>query len=418
MTETRALSGWAAVAVLAFGGCTADEAIVWTPDSTGIVFAAKGTDATPERRAVTAVHHFDIRSKAMHVVVSSKDRTGTTLPAVSPDGKKVAVAQAWTWSRGQYIQVCTYRLDGTIDIGSKAFRLFNPIGILCPHWFTINPFTGPLLSAGATEENDTALAKGLFEKPYIVESKVEWSPDGRYLLAHTPMGCVRYDLEAKTFRQFAPSVTVGLHGFIGRCVLPNGKGFIAAWNGSWTKASPPSELSTLLKSLILVDWEGVSRRFSVSPEAERAVKGFAEEAQAEFEGGAPHFLDEGRWEGQVVIVPLSAGSLLIDPASRTVTYRDDPAVQRLRLWARRNRVVAVMTIGDDMTVVVAWGGRIDVRTRGAAWKTLSYGVNGRPRFFQSPNRRFVAVRFWTKKDVRRTLIVDSQGGIVGDFDVE
>ena len=69
-------------------------------------------------------------------------------------------------------------------------------------------------------------------------------------------------------------------------------------------------------------------------------------------------------------------------------------------------------------MIVAWHGRIEVRVRRAAWKTLNSGVKDRPEFFPSPDRRFVAVRFSTRDDVRRTLVVDSDGAVVGQFDAE
>ena len=102
-----------------------------------------------------------------------------------------------------------------------------------------------------------------------------------------------------------------------------------------------------------------------------------------------------------MVFPLSSGSLVIDPESRTITYRDDPAAQRLWMWARQNRVEAVERFGDDGTAIVAWKGRIDVRIRRAAWKTLDSGVKDRAEFFPSPNRRFVAVRFLTQDADRR-----------------
>ena len=274
MVGLRCLPCWVAASALALSGCLPD-AIVWAPDSSGIIFSTQGTDTTPERKAVTAIRHFDIQSKAMHVVVSSKERTATKLPAFSPDGKQVAVAHAWSWSRGQYIQVRTYRLDGSIDVASEAFRLFSPLAIVFPDVFKDNPLSGSLHPTGWSwvwEENPSP-PKRLFERPHIVESSVEWAADGKHLLVDTPMGCARYDLTTKKFRQFAPSVTVGLRGFIERSTLPNGQGFLAVWSGSgWSPNTPVSELLPLLKSLVVVDWEGISRPFAVSPEAEQAVK--------------------------------------------------------------------------------------------------------------------------------------------------
>ena len=56
--------------------------------------------------------------------------------------------------------------------------------------------------------------------------------------------------------------------------------------------------------------------------------------------------------------------------------------------------------------------------RRAAWKTLDSGVGTQVEFFPSPDRRFIAARFSTQNDVRRTIIVNSDGVIVGEFDME
>jgi hypothetical protein len=176
-------------------------------------------------------------------------------------------------------------------------------------------------------------------------------------------------------------------------------------------------LLSVLKSTVLVDWEGVSRPFTVSPDTERAVKQFAEAAKNDVDLGLPAWR-QGRWDGRVVVCPLSAGSLVVDPEARTVSYREDPSVLRYTTWAKQNRVEAFERFGENRAEIVSWNGRIDVRVDRGAWKTLGYVSKDRAEFFPSPDRRLVAVRFVTQGNVRRTLVLDSQGVVVGEFDME
>jgi hypothetical protein len=88
------------------------------------------------------------------------------------------------------------------------------------------------------------------------------------------------------------------------------------------------------------------------------------------------------------------------------------------MWASQNQAEAVESFGDGGTMIVARDGRIDLKTRRASWKTLGSSVKGQAEFFPSPDRRFIAVRFLTPDDVRRTLIVDADGAIAGEFDTE
>ena len=300
MIRTRLLTCVALALAPTLSGC-APEPIVWSPDSSSFLFSTKGNETTPERAAVTAIRRFDVRSKSLRIVVSSKEWTATRLPAFSPDGRRVAVAQAWTWSKGQYVQVRTYRLDGSLDLASGEFRLLSPLIVTS---FFKSPSTSGQTSTGGTSWR---------ERPTIVESTVEWSPDGRHLLVDTPLGCARYDFDTKRFRQFAPSVTVGLPGLVGHSILPDGTGFIAVWSGTkWAESTPPAELLSVLKSTVLVDWEGVSRPFTVSPDAERAARSFAEATKNDVDVGLSVWRQR-RSDGRVVVCPLSAGSLVVDP---------------------------------------------------------------------------------------------------------
>jgi len=101
----------AGLAFLAVTGCEL-PGVAWLPDSSGIVFTEnKGT------RLV----HYDLKKKARRVIVNDTG-TRTTWPAVSPDGKQVAVAR-WTAIPGKasQLQVILYNLDGKEAHRSRAY---------------------------------------------------------------------------------------------------------------------------------------------------------------------------------------------------------------------------------------------------------------------------------------------------------
>src|SRR5262245_11506265 len=92
----------AGLAFLAAAGC-AMPGLAWLPDSSGFIF----TDKKGAR-----VVHYDLKKKARRVVVADTS-TRTVWPAVSPDGKQVAVARGEALaSRPSQLQVTLYRLDG------------------------------------------------------------------------------------------------------------------------------------------------------------------------------------------------------------------------------------------------------------------------------------------------------------------
>ncbi len=428
MLSQRRLPVWgvAACAVM-LGGCFPDY-IVWAPDSSGIAFSKSEDDSLfAPRKQITSIYHYNLKSKALRVVVSQKGRTGTKLPAISPDGKRVAVAQVWTWSRGQYVQVRTYRLDGSIDVASDPFRLFSFVGPFAPHKFAYEVWarkgspahpTGWTLGCTTPKEPPPPRSTGAFEVPDIVESTVQWSPDGRYLLADSIFGCIRYEMSTGKFRQFAPSVTVGHRMLLEHSILPNSRGFLASWaQVGLSPNSPVPDWSWPLKNLILVDWEGVSRRFTFAPGAEEALTRFVAELESDFERDTRTLRQKARWEGALMILPLREGSLRIDPETRTITYRDDPKVATLANWARHYKVDAVERFGDDGTGIVAWQGRLDVKVRRGKWETLANGVGG-AEIYPSPDRRYVAVRYTMNGNVRRTMIVDADCAVVGEFDIQ
>jgi hypothetical protein len=400
MNRSRRPPGWPVLAsALLFGCSSLPEKVVWLPDSSGFTFARPAGFTSPEREAITTVYHYDIRSKALHVVVPPEAKTGTKVPGVSPDGTRVAVAQVWTGSKGPFVQVRTYRLDGEVDLASEPFRLFN---LFC------------LLGFG---RSDRPSEGGAFEKPEFIEAAVEWSPDGRRLLVDCWVGCARYDFQTKRFRQFAPSVTIHHREALDPSILPDGSGFLATWSRPGEPYDPDvPEVVSLVKDMVLVDWDGNARRFTLAPGDEAVIRRLADEVKREFTEDLFRFRHGGGWQGQVAVLPLRRGNIVIDPSRRSITYRDDPAVARLDELARRSQAETMEELGGGAVTVAAIRDGVAVRPRRGAWKVVAPGASG-VEIVPSPDRAYAAVHYLKWKDVYRMTVIDRDGEIAGEFDM-
>src|SRR4051794_2087475 len=108
----RRLLALLAAVGLSAAGCV--PTIGWLPDSSGILLAEQ------VKEGVRLVH-YDVKTKARRVLLEDT-KVNTAWPAVSPHGKRVAVA-SWRGEKGKKseLQVLLYTLDGKESKRSKTF---------------------------------------------------------------------------------------------------------------------------------------------------------------------------------------------------------------------------------------------------------------------------------------------------------
>src|SRR5260370_34624609 len=106
---------WAVAVLLLIGTTGCIPEFTWLPDSSGFVYIA-GNDGQD-------LVHFELAKKTQRTIVSDR-KLQTAWPAVSPDGKSVAVARLnRDKDKGDTLQLLIYDLSGKSKKQSKAFPL-------------------------------------------------------------------------------------------------------------------------------------------------------------------------------------------------------------------------------------------------------------------------------------------------------
>jgi hypothetical protein len=193
------------------GGCF-PSGVVWLPDSSGIVYS----DKTGSRLV-----RYDLETKARKVIVADT-KTRTHWPAISKDGKKVAVADC-----SQHYEKDSTKVQYKLCIITYAL-------------------TGEELARSKTFEFTEALAKPAAQtKDVKVESALNWSGPQDKLLVYSGVTGI-YDLEKGTFARLEPTP----FPYYNRPVRPDGKQFLAIGKGD---------------KLVSCDWQGRQTDLGVLP---------------------------------------------------------------------------------------------------------------------------------------------------------
>src|SRR5262249_41400668 len=198
----------AAVLFLLIGTTGCIPGVTWLPDSSGFVYTG-GHDGQQ-------LIHFDLATKRQRSILSD-EKLKTAWPAVSPDGKSVAVARlVCDKDKGDTLRILIYDLNGKAKKQSKVFLL---------------PQAGKWV---ARERDTTELFWGAADNKIIVSIRSDRSEVGIY--------DVKSD-ELKVLKDASAAA------FAGRPARPDGKGFVVS---KWGNKGCPTGIS-------FVDWDGKER---------------------------------------------------------------------------------------------------------------------------------------------------------------
>jgi hypothetical protein len=267
----------AAALLLILGGCI--NGVGWLPDSSGFVFTT----------ASGKLIHYDLKKRAAKVLVEDT-KSNTYWPAVSPDGKQIAVARlAIGADKKAELHVVVY------DFAGKTVH------------------ESPPLSWGA-------MAKG---PPEDINSATQlfWSPDGAKLLIYGSVNATDgttglYDIKSKKAETWERTIPTA---FGGTPIRPDGKGFLVA------KLTLDTQK---LAGFDFVNWSGKSARINVDDVA----------------GDQDRILQlvwpvlrTSEWRGNVATVATLQGRVLIDTEKATLTRAavepDDFKLERRDIWS-------------------------------------------------------------------------------------
>jgi hypothetical protein len=252
MSAQKALT-WAALILLLIGATGCVPGITWMPDSSGFFYTA-GSEGQN-------VVHFDLAKKTQRTIVSDR-KLQTAWPAVSPDGKNVAVAHVTRdKDKGDTIQLLIYDLNGKSKKQSKVFPLPQ---VAKPR----NP----------SEQRGTELFWGPLENKIVAS------------ISTNPPNVGIYDVKTDQLNILKDA---SASAFGGQPAKPDGKGFVVAkWRGD------------SCTGLSLVDWDGRER-----PIAMKQQIGDDDDKKAMLTWP---YLFTSSWQGSKALVSSSKGRWEID----------------------------------------------------------------------------------------------------------
>jgi hypothetical protein len=339
---------------LALGGC-AFPGVAWRPDSSGFVYADKGG-----RRLVS----FDMKTKKTRELVADTG-TNTAWPAVSPDGKRVAVARCEARKGLRHrLRVILYGMDGKEERRSPWFEL-------------------------------KGTANGKEDK--VVAAHLHWATADQILVV-VGQTCI-YDVARDSLRQIE-----GCTPWIGgaAAVRPDGKGFLAYQE---TPNNP---------QLVFVDWQGQKQHLDgklprTDGDSFLSLREW-EKGTAILDGPAGTYEADTarrtlrRAKGKPVALLPAEGQRLafhLFPGAATAVCLYLVEKREADGPRRFERIEVHDLLGLNRRVIVA-----ECR----AW----------PLFFPSPDRKHLALFYEVKGQppVPHILVLDSAGKVAADFTIE
>jgi hypothetical protein len=202
-----------AIVLLLIGPTGCIPGITWLPDSSGFVYTAGN-----EGQHLVL---FDLTKKTQRTILSDT-KLHTAWPAVSPDGKSLAVARLiLDKDKGDSVQLFVYDLEGTSRKQSKAFSLSQP---------------------GQSENRQGEIRTELY-----------WGPPEKIVISvsTSPPKVGIYDVKTDQLKILKDAFPAA---FGGRPIRPDGKGFVVT---KWRDQD--------CIGMALIDWDGKEQAIAMKP---------------------------------------------------------------------------------------------------------------------------------------------------------
>jgi hypothetical protein len=357
------------LALLPCAGCV--PTVVWLPDSSGFVYMVTDWpgDADEEEAPPDWLVHYDVRTKTRRTI--AKTGTNTIAPALSPDGKRLAVAKL-TMEEGKPVtlQVIVYDLQGKELRRTQAFR-----------WSDKGP--GPA--------------------SFDVFPQVYWAPQGNKLLVYAFEETGICDLDQDRMKKIEG---VGIIICGTSPIRPDGKGFLFA------RDQPLPAF---------VDWDGNHADMEL-PEGSGAFR-------------FPHLaaMYWTRWEGNVAVAVCRQGELRIDTATKTITIRpvtealwalDGKDIQNQHTFPDGRTRIAVVFLTEHRGI--SSGGlppsvRVDLIGPAAGQRRILVAATPHCGIYPSPNKELVVLRYGIEDKEKekyqdKMMLVNAKGEVVAEWD--
>jgi hypothetical protein len=343
-------------------GCV--DGITWLPDSSGFIY-------TEEDGA--RLMHFDLANGAARTLMADT-KCQTLWPAVSPDGKRIALAQVLhEQNKPETLQVFFYGLDGAILERSKAFKI-----------------------AEATKDE----SKDERRSP-LVSAWLFWAPHDKIVIstgAETAVVAI-YDLKADRI-VMVPHAHMAV--FSNRPFRPDGKGFLVVKDGFLGMEEKDLGMS-------FVDWEGHEQPVLLNKPGK---------VSKEVEEDMPRMLMlpadyNSSWRGKKAVVSTSRARCEIDSDKLVGTWElttgDGPDVETR---VRQNVAFANGTHALQVWEWTKWDGesknylsRLELVDGGQKKTSVLRENSAEPILFPSPDGKHVAV-YWRGAEYNDPIIAN------------
>jgi hypothetical protein len=339
------------LAALLAAGCF--DGIAWFPDSSALVFTEKDG-----RRLV----RYDIKTSQRQTLVEDT-RAATLWPAISPDGKRIAVA---TWQhekhRPSLLQVVIFLSTGAEEWRSTAFE-----------WLP------------SKEETD------------LGPTFVFWMAKDRLLLFAGEMALYERDRDRLVRLGAVQPLLVSPFP-----VRPDGKGFLAVRDTKDGKSE-----------LVFVNWQGKAQPI--------------EGQLPDFEKDNFPLGYRLRWEKDTAILSGPTMAIRADTRTGKLTRSEDrpavlPAEGNLFVahpFPRAGTILCCYQVTKPRKIGGLGVWRIELHDPAAKKRQVLFNrCEVLPVAFPSPDGKMVALRYSVEKEKMKILILDSAGKKVGDFEIE